>query len=197
MRTYIYFSKTIFLALFVLALGILLVYVGEKSTEAYEGAIELSELTAEDCVDGQYVKGTIDSYLVKTFSDPLGTSQSGQCCSKLTLLVRYDTYNIPTADKKYLQVELYNRAKVNALEDFRDGKGAGVEFEGVIVQQEISNPEWYDGIDGFKEKQLIKSTVLKERDIKSWMKLKGTGMMTIIMGAFLFITSLTIERSGK
>lgn len=197
MRTNIYFSKTIFLALFMLALGILLVYVGEKSTEAYEGAIELSELTTEDCVDGQYVKGTIDSYLVKTFSDPLGTSQSGQSNSELTLLVRFDTYTVPMADKKYLQVELYNRAKVNALEDFQEGRGTGVEFEGVIVLEEIANPEWYDGIEDFDTKRLIKDVVLKERDIKSWMKLKSTGIMTIIMGAFLFITSISIERSRK
>lgn len=197
MRTYIYVSKTIFLALFLLALGISLVYVGEKSAEAYENAIDVKQLTSAQCVEGQYVKGTIDSYLVKTFSDVLGTAQSGQSSSELTLLVRYDTYTISTADKRYLQVELYDRAKVNALERFKEGKGDGVAFEGVIVQEEIANPEWYDGIPDFDAKKLIKGFVLKEQAITGRIKLKTTGLMTIVMGAFLCIISVSVKRSRE
>lgn len=195
MRTYIFISKTFLVSVLLFLLGVCCIYVGKRSSEKYEEVLNISELNRESCVEGKYVTGTIDTYVVQVIESGVGKEYSGQSEQTLNFFSKYDTYTIPVADNQYIRVMVKSREKVGDLENYTQGEGEGVAFEGVIKTSDSINTEWYEKVEGFEMEQMIADFVLMETDIQSKKKLFGPGIAAIILSILLSVSSGVVYRS--
>lgn len=185
MRTY-YISKTTIFSGILLIAGLLLCAAGVRAFRNCAHVRELGGLDETDCREGVYVSGTIDSYLVVK-SDTLGNARySGQSETYLTFSDEYDVYTVPVSGDHFIRVMVKEKDTLDALENFRQGKGSAVSFEGILVPADALNEAWYARIEGFDTDAVIGAFAVRQTDLSARKKCLYPGM-ALLFAAIYFL----------
>lgn len=188
MHTHISITKRNILTLVIFLLGLYCLYRGIYSDYKYKHAIPLETLHEQSCKEGSYVVGYIDSYLgMKVY----GSNRfSGVSQTFLSLAESWDFYTIPVAENSYIEIMLSDKATKNALDDFTEGKGEGVYFEGEIIKPVIgANLNWYANLEDFNTDTLIQSSVIREANLEKKKDIAYLGIILLMVSLLLFIAA--------
>lgn len=188
MRTHISITKRNILTLIIFLLGLYCLYRGIDSDYKYKHAIPLETLREQSCEEGAYVVGYIDSYLgMKVY----GSNRfSGVSQTFLSLAESWDFYTIPVSENSYIEIMLSDKATKSALDDFTEGKGEGVYFEGEIIKPVIgANLNWYADLDDFDMDTLIQSFVIREAALEKKKDIAYLGIILLMIALLLFIAA--------
>ena len=188
-------TKGYIITLLFLVFGLINFFNGMKAYYDSKNAVLLSELKFDECAEGQYVRGSIESYVVKR----LETKYFGNSGTLITAMgTEYNFYTIPTADNKYIRIMIRDKSDTDALEEFVRGQGEGVYIEGEIVKSALPlNYGWYKGVEGWENKVLEEivhpNYVIKEIDFSKKMKQVYIGIVLMLGAVGCFILSGGIE----
>lgn len=188
MRTQISITKRNIFTLILFLLGLYCLYRGIYSDYKYKHAIPLETLQEQSCKEGAYVVGYIDSYLgMKIY----GSNRfSGVSQTFLSLAESWDFYTIPVSENTYIEVMLSDKATKNALDDFTEGKGEGVYFEGEIIKPVTgANLNWYASLEDFDMDTLIQSFVIREATLEKKKDIAYLGIILLMVSLLLFIAA--------
>lgn len=160
---------------------------GADSLLREKKSIELHALSERDCMKGQYVRGNVDSYLVKDIVN-LGNGGISGVSQELVLgITEYAVCTIPIEGNKYIQIMFSDKDKVKALKNNRKN----IYFEGEIVLSPITvNYGWYEHInncENFSPENIISEYVIKEIQYaqkKEWMYI---GLLLLAFSIILYL----------
>lgn len=193
MRRHIFISKSFFISIFLFIVGCVFLAGGIRSYKKYMDALDFKSFPAADYVEGKYVVGEIDTYLVKEIDAILGTYYSGQSEEFIHWFSKYTTYTIPIEDGRYIRVMIKNRRTVNKLEKFSQGQGEAVAFQGIVYTATDMNREWYQGIEGFDTEAILADVVIREVNLEDRIKMVSPGLMFLVMAVICFVFGDAIE----
>lgn len=167
--------------------GLISLFVGIRSYYKYNHSLDLESLDEQTLKKGQYVTGNIDTYigdLMYGSNNFYGVSQT-----HLTFWKTYDYYTVPFGEDSYIAVLISDESAKEKLAAFEDGHGEKVYFEGIVTEPTSNlNYQWYEKINGFDTKKLVKYYVIKEANLKKT-NAALLGTLLLIMSAFLFFAS--------
>lgn len=152
----VHVSKGYLFSIFVFSLGLFLFIFGNVAYYREKNAVDLSELSVENCQKGTYVKGYIDSYVVKTTKGMINESLFGSNCSWISPSgAIYEVYTIPMKNNMFIQFMTKNKTTIQALEAYIDEHRMSKYVEGVIVESYFPiNSDWYRENCSFQGKKL-------------------------------------------
>ncbi|MBD5507630.1 MAG: hypothetical protein HDR05_06195 [Lachnospiraceae bacterium] len=155
MKTTIYITKKLVIAILFLAIGVYCTLYGILSLYREFRCVPIEDLTMDNYREGAYVAGTIDSCLTNHVQT-LGTEGKdlGVSVSFITGKGIFDCYTIPMADSHYTRIMLPDKDTKNAMDDLIDGNNEGVYMEGQIVREMTErNIEWYEHCEQIRNPQ--------------------------------------------
>lgn len=188
MRTHISITKRNIFTLILFLLGLYCLYRGIYSDYKYKHAIPLETLHEQSCTEGAYVVGYIDSYLgMKVYGS---NHFSGVSQTFLSMAESWDFYTVPVAEDSYIQIMLSDKSTRSALDEFTEGKGDGVYFEGEIIKPVIdANLNWYASLEDFDMNTLIQSFVIRETNLEKKTDAAYLGIILLMVSLLLFIAA--------
>lgn len=179
-------TKGYLLTFLFLVLGLFHFYHGVKMYCNSKNAVLLSELKFDECTAGQYVQGTVDTYVVKKIETLGADPYYGECAVFINEMgTEYHCYTIPIAEHKYIRIMVKDKEKTAALEEFVQGQGKGIYMEGEIVNSPLSSGyEWYKDVEGWEHQELGKTVhpqyVIKEISFQEKIKRIYIGIALLI-----------------
>ena len=187
MRTVIRINKDGIIFLIIFILGIIIFVQGIVSVQRKNHAVAFDNLEYSEIREGNYISGTINSYLVKDIEN-LGTGTvSGVSNELLTAGKNYLFYTVPIKNNHYIRIMLSDKDKIDLLEEFRFNNEIRVYFEGEIISPPIEfNYEWYKQ-GGLSTENIIYDYVIKEISIKDKMKKTYIGIFLIVLSVIGFL----------
>ncbi len=153
----VHISKGYLISILIFLAGLFLFIFGNIASSREKNALNLSELRQENCLKGTYVKGYIDSCIVKTVRNEIEEKRLGSSCSWMNLMgTTYEIYTIPMTDGTFIPFMAKNQSTIQALEGFINEQGTAKYVEGVIVTPYFSiDGAWYRKDCSFRGKKLV------------------------------------------
>lgn len=190
-RVRVQFTKGAVLTLLLLILSLVYFARAGKAYYEYGRATPLAKLRFEDCAEGRFVYGHIDSYVVSHVADDYYNGVSNSFILGAGAEIA-DLYTVPIADNKYIGFYVVENAEKELLEKFNMGKGEGVYIEGKILKDsDAINYAWVDDIEGFDLEtidEVIKPDyVIKQIDIGEEKKAIFPGISFLITAIVCYI----------
>lgn len=158
-------KKTIIAALLFIV-GFVCLCSGIYSLYKQKHALSLDTLKESECRNGLYVTGNIDTYIGKK---AVGSNQfTGTSVCFISHGKDYEFYTIPISNKHYIQLMIYDKDVLKKLENFSNGQGEAVYFEGKLIEPPLPfNYAWHENIEGLHTDDVIQSYVIKEIKFRS------------------------------
>lgn len=191
-RTTIQLSKEVIIFLISLVIGIFCVACGIHSLVKEKRVMDFASIDVGTCVQGEYVSGNIDSYVVKNLVDLGDGRPSGISVVLLTGGREYSFYTIPIKDNQYIRIMVSDPNKVEELEKLYRGRESGILFEGEIVKAPVAvNDKWYEdimGTENFDVSDIIADYVVRETDFKNKRSWFYAGVVLLLYACLQFLT---------
>lgn len=180
-------SKRIIINIIVFVIGLTLLCNGINSYYKSKHAVQLENLSESICKNGVYVKGNIDSYVGFKLMGSNKFSGVSATLLSLTSVKSWDFYTIPIAQGSYIRIMTADKSTIDKLQNFEDGKGEGIYFEGKIIASPVSFPlKWYSHIEGFKANDVVSPYVIKEIKFDNAKNIIYIGFLFLAFSALLF-----------
>ena len=192
MRTTIYVKKELVIFILLLLLNIFFLWKGMVAYDKAENSIPIERLTAENCKEGSYVVGSIDSYARSKVSDENGTVFTNAPIVRVGGTSDYLLYTIPAGEGQFVRIWIGDRERLEALEGFSNGYGAEIPFEGQLVKMAMDDhyKNWADEVvrEDFSTDKVIADYALQEISIADKKKMMDAGFTFLIVTFLQFLS---------
>ncbi len=183
MRNVIQINKSTLFFILLIILGSLFFIQGICSIIKSKNAVTFDCIEEERMKEGNYVVGTINSYLTQNLNNQRSGSGTGVSQSVITFGKDYSIYNIAIKNNKYIRIMVADRNIIKSLENMKLDEGSDVYFEGKLIRSPMGiNDKWYD-LAGISSEDIISNFVIKEISIKNEVK-------KLFFGICLFLLSI-------
>lgn len=196
MKYHVFITKREILTAILLIIGLTLLCWGinsyYKTNYKSNHALNLENLNEHMLKDGDYVLGTIDTYIGQEL---YGSNKfSGVSITFITSGKTYNFYTIPFGQNSYICIMAYSKSLLSQLEAFENGHGEDVAFTGIIVEPPTDlNYNWYTNVEGFNTEDLIDSFVIRETDFERNKDINKhiiyAGIILLAIAALLFFSA--------
>lgn len=161
MKRTIYITKQMVIAVLFLLVGGYCTLCGIISLYRANRYIPLDRLTADNCREGAYIAGTIESCVTITVDG----KELGESDAYISLMGggNYHCFTVPMADSQYIRIMLSNEDTADAMQGIIVGESKGVYVEGQITKEMTSiNYPWYERNAQLKDLQNQRSVQVKD-----------------------------------
>ena len=189
----IYIMKNVVILFLLLLVGVYGLVVGMYNHWKVENAIPLKELTAQNGRVGMYVRGEIDSYAVV----PNGRNYKGESMM-IMATPDYYGYTISVKEDSYIGVLISDKKMKEALDAFEKGRGAGIPFEGELVEyMSVAGEGWLKNVvtEGFSPDKVMKTYTLKQTDFASRKEVIYLGFIGLFAAILYYILMGSVRRN--
>lgn len=180
-------SKRAILWAIAFLIGFIMLSQGISAKVRYSHAVPFSELDSSNCMEGNYVIGTIDDYLQKSIQNLGSGSYSGVSDTYLTYSKTYDIYNVPIANNHYIRIMVADSDTKRLLANENNSGGVSIYFEGKIVDAPFElNATWYEDITEFDTDSVLANFMVKQTSSQNISKVIYGGL-SILICCLLFL----------
>lgn len=189
MKKKVHNAKEVFILFVIILIGLRWTIGGVNAFIQQRRALDFAEVGIEECREGRYVAGYVDSYLVKRLVALNHDFYSG--VSQVFLLGGEEChfYTIPIKEDYYIRLMVSDREIMNQLEQFSMGIGEGVYIEGQLAASQASiDYDWYQDMEQFANgntDKIIGEFVIREISFREKMNQLYPGVF-ILLCAFLY-----------
>lgn len=188
----LHFSKGHIASFLCLLLGAYLCFAGLHAYYLKSTAIPLETLSPQNCKEGQYVYGDIETYVVATY--PNG-KKYGLHTTYLSMLEEsIDEYTIPITDILYIRFRAVSKATRDALNDYTFLQQHPCYIEGQVIRADGElNDDFYKITEQFQDKDyhdaVVKDICIQEISFDRQVSKGKKGIPFILVSIALFFLS--------